>query len=66
MNYIKIYEKNVYKKWTILFLQNIKEYINDIILIGGNAKTLKIKKNFEAFLGKVDLENINWDEVVFM
>ena len=44
--------------------ENIKGYINDIILIGGAAKTPTIKKNIEEFLGKPGLENINGDEVV--
>ena len=46
------------------YKENIKEYINDIILIGGAAKTPTIKKNIEEFLGKPGLENINGDEVV--
>ena len=46
------------------YKENIKDYINDIILIGGAAKTPTIKKNIEEFLGKPGLENINGDEVV--
>ena len=46
------------------YKEKINGYINDIILIGGAAKTPTIKKNIEEFLGKPGLENINGDEVV--
>ena len=46
------------------YKENIKEYINDIILIGGAAKTPTIKEKIKEFLGKPGLENINGDEVV--
>ena len=44
--------------------ENPREYINDIILIGGAAKTPTIKEKIKEFLGKPGLENINGDEVV--
>ena len=46
------------------YKENIKGYINDIILIGGAAKTPTIKERIKEFLGKPGLENINGDEVV--
>ena len=46
------------------YKEKINGYINDIILIGGAAKTPTIKKNIEEFLGKPGLENINGDEAV--
>ena len=44
--------------------KKINGYINDIILIGGAAKTPTIKERIKEFLGKPGLENINGDEVV--
>ena len=45
------------------YKENIRGYINDIILIGGAAKTPTIKKNIEEYFNK-QLKNIIGDEVV--
>ena len=38
--------------------------MDEIILVGGSTRTLKIKEKVEKFFNKKSLENINPDEIV--